>query len=103
MAASVIEESQKHHDWEEFSRMKLMEGGSLQRYYTLQEDSPAEYEEWRKKKSLGTTKPMDHPRRAANFLRISPASTQKAWNQISPDRAAQTEKGQPLCLARRTS
>ena len=26
MAAKVIEESQKHHDWEEFSRVKLMRG-----------------------------------------------------------------------------
>jgi regulator of RNase E activity RraA len=48
MAARVIEESQKHHDWEEFSRMKLMQGAPLQRYYPLHEDAHGEYEEWRK-------------------------------------------------------
>ncbi|WP_064707283.1 ribonuclease activity regulator RraA [Rhizobium bangladeshense] len=54
MAPMVIEESQKHHDWEEFSRAKLMEGGSLQRYYPLHDDARAEYEEWRKIHRLGT-------------------------------------------------
>ena len=48
MAAKVIEESQKHHDWEEFSRVKLMEGAPLQRYYPLHDDARGEYEEWRK-------------------------------------------------------
>jgi hypothetical protein len=49
MASAVIKESQKHHDWEEFSRVKLMEGGPLQRYYPLHDDAQGEYEEWRKK------------------------------------------------------
>ena len=35
MAEKVIEEAQKHHEWEEFSRKKLMEGAPLQRYYPL--------------------------------------------------------------------
>ncbi|MGO6983116.1 ribonuclease activity regulator RraA [Rhizobium leguminosarum] len=52
MASKVIEESKKHHDWEEFSRMKLMEGGSLQRYYPLHDDARGEYEEWRKTNRL---------------------------------------------------
>ncbi len=52
MASKVIEESQKHHDWEEFSRVKLMEGGSLQRYYPLHDDARGEYEEWRKTNRL---------------------------------------------------
>ena len=38
-ASKVIEESQKHHDWEEFSRMKLMQGAPLQRYYPLHDDA----------------------------------------------------------------
>jgi len=49
LAAQVIEQSNKHHEWEDFSRMKLMEGAPLQRYYPLHEDARAEYEEWRKK------------------------------------------------------
>ncbi|RVD35868.1 ribonuclease activity regulator RraA, partial [Mesorhizobium sp. M8A.F.Ca.ET.023.02.2.1] len=37
-----------HHDWEEFSREKLMQGGSLQRYYPLHPSANDEYEAWRK-------------------------------------------------------
>ncbi|MEQ1768818.1 MAG: ribonuclease activity regulator RraA [Devosia sp.] len=48
MADRVIEEAQKHSDWEEYSRMKLMQGASLQRYYPLHADAQGEYEEWRK-------------------------------------------------------
>jgi regulator of RNase E activity RraA len=48
MAPKVIEESQKHHDWEEFSRVKLMEGAPLQRYYPLHPSASDEYEAWRK-------------------------------------------------------
>ncbi|MGR9221435.1 ribonuclease activity regulator RraA (plasmid) [Rhizobium leguminosarum] len=55
MASKVIEESKKHHDWEEFSRVKLMEGGSLQRYYPLHDDARSEYEEWRRTNRLGTS------------------------------------------------
>jgi DNA-binding PadR family transcriptional regulator len=31
-----------------FSRIKLAEGGSLRKYYPLNEEGRAEYEEWRK-------------------------------------------------------
>ncbi len=48
MAPKVIEEAQKHHDWEEFSREKLMQDAPLQRYYPLHDDARGEYEEWRK-------------------------------------------------------
>ena len=48
MAAQVIEDGQKHAEWEEFSRMKLMEGAPLQRYYPLHPDANEEYEAWRK-------------------------------------------------------
>jgi regulator of RNase E activity RraA len=48
MAERVIEDGQKHAEWEEFSRMKLMEGASLQRYYPLHPDANDEYEAWRK-------------------------------------------------------
>jgi regulator of RNase E activity RraA len=48
MAAKVIEDSRHHAEWEEFSRMKLKQGESLQRYYPLHADAQGEYEEWRK-------------------------------------------------------
>ena len=48
MAEKVMEDGQKHAEWEEFSRMKLMEGAPLQRYYPLHPDANEEYEAWRK-------------------------------------------------------
>lgn len=47
MAEQVIEESGKHHDWEDFSRLRLAAGGDLRRYYPLQPDAEAEYEAWK--------------------------------------------------------
>jgi regulator of RNase E activity RraA len=48
MAQKVIEESRSHHEWEQFSREKLMEGAPLQRYYPLHTDAYPEYEAWKK-------------------------------------------------------
>ena len=48
LAPAVVEAGQKHHEWEDFSRMKLMAGEPLQRYYPLHADARAEYEAWRK-------------------------------------------------------
>jgi regulator of RNase E activity RraA len=47
MAPAVIEEARKHHEWEEFSRLKLSAGEPLQRYYPLHPDANDEYEAWR--------------------------------------------------------
>ncbi|MDF2797709.1 MAG: Demethylmenaquinone methyltransferase [Devosia sp.] len=52
MARQVIEDGQKHAEWEEFSRMKLMAGESLQRYYPLHPDAQEEYEAWRRENPL---------------------------------------------------
>ncbi len=48
MAERVIEDSQKHAEWEVFSREKLMQGADLRRYYPLHPDAEGEYQEWRK-------------------------------------------------------
>ena len=48
MAEKVIEDSLQHAEWEVYSRLKLMQGESLQRYYPLHDDARPEYEEWRK-------------------------------------------------------
>lgn len=42
----VIARSSTHHDWEEFSRIKLLEGGDMRRYYPLSEEARPEYEAW---------------------------------------------------------
>ncbi|MEQ1901176.1 MAG: ribonuclease activity regulator RraA [Devosia sp.] len=48
MAEKVIEDARKHAEWEEFSRIKLMQGEPLQRYYPLHPDAEGEYQAWRK-------------------------------------------------------
>ncbi len=50
-ATRVIEHAGTHHDWEDFSREKLLAGGSLQTYYPLHELARAEYEAWLKAKA----------------------------------------------------
>jgi regulator of RNase E activity RraA len=47
MASSVAKITREHEDWETFSRMKLDEGGSLYKYYPLNEEGRKEYEAWR--------------------------------------------------------
>lgn len=53
LATEVIERSSQHHEWEDFSRMKLKQGAPLQRYYPLHQDARGEYEEWRKTNPIG--------------------------------------------------
>ena len=48
LAAEVIAKAREHHEWEDFSRMKLMQGAPLQRYYPLHADARGEYDAWRK-------------------------------------------------------
>lgn len=48
MAEQVLADGQKHAEWEEFSRIKLMAGEPLQRYYPLHPDAEEEYQAWRK-------------------------------------------------------
>ncbi len=48
MAATVIKETLEHEDWEAFSRIKLSEGGALQKYYPLNAEGQREYETWRR-------------------------------------------------------
>ena len=50
MAPLVLRQTREHEDWEEFSRIKLAAGGSIRRYYPLDEIGQAEYEAWRKTK-----------------------------------------------------
>ena len=48
LAPELIEKATAHEEWEDFSRMKLAEGGHLRKYYPLSEEGRAEYEEWLK-------------------------------------------------------
>jgi regulator of RNase E activity RraA len=48
LAPQLAKKAGEHAEWEEFSRLKLSEGGDLRKYYPLRADAQAEYEEWRK-------------------------------------------------------
>ncbi len=48
LAPQLLTKASEHVEWEEFSRMRLAEGGELRKYYPLSEEARAEYEAWRK-------------------------------------------------------
>jgi len=51
LASRLIEEAHVRHEWEDFVRIKLAEGGDLRRYYPLSEAARPEYEDWLKRQS----------------------------------------------------
>ncbi|MCL5995226.1 MAG: ribonuclease activity regulator RraA [Chloroflexi bacterium] len=48
LAPELLKKASEHHEWEEFSRLRLSEGGDLRKYYPLSEAAQAEYQAWRK-------------------------------------------------------
>ena len=48
MAGDLLARGKEHSEWEEFSRMKLSQGGDLRKYYPLTDEARKEYEQWRK-------------------------------------------------------
>jgi regulator of RNase E activity RraA len=50
LATRVIEQASQHHEWEDFSRERLAQGGDLRRYYPLSDAARPEYEEWKRKR-----------------------------------------------------
>jgi regulator of RNase E activity RraA len=47
LAATVLDSTLEHEDWETFSRIKLAEGGALSTYYPLSEEGWREYQAWK--------------------------------------------------------
>jgi regulator of RNase E activity RraA len=47
-AEEVAEKGSRWQEWTAFSRMKLLEGGDLRRYYPLSDDARPEFEAWKK-------------------------------------------------------
>lgn len=47
VAPLLLEDAGKHEDWEVFSRMRIAEGGTLSKYYPLNEEARREYEAWK--------------------------------------------------------
>src|SRR4051794_35862144 len=48
LAPELLHKAGEHADWEEFSRMRLAQGGELRKYYPLSQEAQAEYETWRR-------------------------------------------------------
>jgi regulator of RNase E activity RraA len=48
MAAQVADAANEHAEWEEFSRLRLSQGGDLRKYYPLSDAARPEYEKWRR-------------------------------------------------------
>lgn len=53
LAPAVLAKASEHHDWEDFARMRLGQGGDLRKYYPLRQDAQAEYEAWRRDNPKG--------------------------------------------------
>ena len=48
LVPQLLRAASEHAEWEDFSRMRLAEGGDLRKYYPLSAEARGEYEEWRK-------------------------------------------------------
>ena len=48
LAPQLLEKASEHAEWEDFSRMRLAQGGDLRKYYPLSQEGQIEYEAWRK-------------------------------------------------------
>lgn len=47
LAPALLAKAQEHAEWEEFSRIRLAEGGDMRLYYPLSDEARPEYERWR--------------------------------------------------------
>ena len=47
LAPALLVAASDHQDWEDFSRLRLSEGGDLRKYYPLSEEARVEYEAWK--------------------------------------------------------
>lgn len=53
LAPQLAEIASQHAEWEEFSRMRLAQGGDLRKYYPLSPEGEEEYRAWREARSGG--------------------------------------------------
>jgi regulator of RNase E activity RraA len=48
LAPELQKKASEHAEWEDFTRMRLAQGGDLRKYYPLSDEARVEYEEWKK-------------------------------------------------------
>jgi regulator of RNase E activity RraA len=53
LAPQLVAAASEHAEWEEFSRLRLSQGGDLRKYYPLTEEVQDEYRAWRKAQQQG--------------------------------------------------
>jgi regulator of RNase E activity RraA len=58
LAPELAKKASEHSDWEEFTRMRLAQGGDLRKYYPLSDEARVEYEAWRQEHPLDE-RPLD--------------------------------------------
>jgi regulator of RNase E activity RraA len=47
LAPELVKVASQHAEWEEFTRMRLAEGGDMRKYYPLSPEGEVEYRQWR--------------------------------------------------------
>jgi len=48
LAPELVKRASEHAEWEDFTRLRLSQGGELVKYYPLNDEARLEYEEWKK-------------------------------------------------------
>ena len=48
LAPELLKVASEHNEWEEFTQLRLSQGGDLRDYYPLSEKAKVEYQAWRK-------------------------------------------------------
>lgn len=51
IAAELAERGSVWHEWEDYSRERLLAGADLQRYYPLHKDAEPEFEQWKRERA----------------------------------------------------
>lgn len=51
LAEELAQRGAVWHEWEDYSRIRLLEGGDLQRYYPLHDDAVPEFEAWKREQA----------------------------------------------------
>ena len=54
LAPQLLAAASEHAEWEDFSRLRLSQGGDLRLYYPLSDAARPEYERWRSEQEAGT-------------------------------------------------
>lgn len=83
LAPMLLAAASEHAEWEEFSRMRLRQGGDLRVYYPLSPGAWPEYERWRDAQA-DDTPPNGTPSDTASAATLTPRTDDAQANQADP-------------------